>query len=326
MSPDNGLFLQEISSAPVTSYSSTQVLLHFDPGATGNGNSVPYGDTWVNYGDVWVVTGNFTSFNAAGQPTAGVVTGIQDESASGNAVDFTWTGLNVDATEVFAGPTPANWQKLLDDITSGNDSITANNAAAPNYLAGGAGDDTLSAAAAPQLNTLVGGAGNDSIIGGAGFNQINGNVGDDTIVGHSTVGDWLSGGQGNDSIDASASTGGNIINGNLGNDTIVGGSGPDTLLGGQGDDVIHAGSGAAWISGDLGNNTIYGGQGMDTFHASGGHDVVNGWHAGDHVQVEQDVTWQVAQVGGDVQVTFSNGGEIDLIGVQKTSLQTGWIA
>ena len=176
-----------------------------------------------------------------------------------------------------------------------------------------------------QHNVIHGGDGADSIVGGSGFNQINGNQGDDTIVGHSTTGDWLLGGQGHDSIDASGSTGNNIINGNLGNDTLIGGSGADTLRGGQGDDVIHAGSGNQWISGDLGANTIYGGQGMDTFHAGAGHDVINGWHAGDHIQVDQGVTWTVTQVNGDVHVNFTNGGEMDLIGVQQSSLQTGWI-
>ena len=86
-----------------------------------------------------------------------------------------------------------------------------------------------------------------------------------------------------------------------------------------------AGSGADWISGDLGNNTIYGGQGMDTFRAGAGHDVVNGWHSGDHVQLDSGVTYTATQVNGDVHIVFSNGGEMDLINVQQSALQTGWI-
>jgi Ca2+-binding RTX toxin-like protein len=191
-------------------------------------------------------------------------------------------------------------------------------------IVGGPGPDTIAGWGGPD--TLFGGAGDDSIVGGAGFNQVNGNAGNDTIIGHSTVGDWLLGGQGNDSIDASASTGNNIINGNLGNDTLVAGSGADSLRGGQGDDVIHAGSGNDWISGDLGNNTIYGGQGMDTFRSGGGHDYVNGWHNGDIVQVDQGVTVSsVSQVNADVHILLSNGGEVDLLNTQLTSLQPGWI-
>jgi Ca2+-binding RTX toxin-like protein len=192
-------------------------------------------------------------------------------------------------------------------------------------LAGSNGDDTISGGSGAD-NYLRGGYGNDSIAGGATHNDVNGNQGDDTIVGHSTVGDWLLGGQGNDSIDASASTGANILNGNLGNDTIIGGAGADFLRGGQGDDVIHAGSGNDWISGDLGNNTIYGGQGMDTFRAGGGHDTVNGWHNGDIVQVDKGVTViSVSQVNADVHILLSNGGEVDLLNTQQTSLQPGWI-
>jgi hypothetical protein len=201
--------------------------------------------------------------------------------------------------------------------------VTLQASAGQTSLVGGAGDDTLSGWSGSA--TLFGGDGNDSISGGLGFNRVNGNKGDDTIIGHSASGDWLLGGQGNDLIDASGSTGNNIINGNLGNDTVTGGAGADVLRGGQGDDVIHAGAGNPWIAGDLGNNTIYGGQGLDTFRAGSGHDLINGWHAGDQVQVASGVTWTTAQVNGAVHITFSSGGEMDLLNTQLSSLQPGWI-
>ena len=191
-------------------------------------------------------------------------------------------------------------------------------------LTGGAGNDTLTGWSGGD--TMSGGPGNDSIVGGTGFNQVNGNQGADTILGHSTTGDGLLGGQGNDLIDTSGSTGANILNGNLGADTLIGGSGADTLHGGQGDDVIHAGDVNAWLSGDLGNNTLYGGQGRDSFHASAGHDTVIGWHAGDQVLADAGVAFAVTQVSADVHITFSNGAEMDLIGVQTTALRDGWIA
>jgi serralysin len=293
--------LEDIGGATVTSNSPTQVILH---------NS--------STGDDLALSGSFTSFNAQGQPVAGTLTGITSGLLS-------MTGISVPVTEAFAAPTAQNMATFVSDAASGNDLINLDGAPASNYILGYAGDDTINGARAPDANTLFGGAGNDSIIGGTAFDQVNGNQGDDTIVGRSTVGDWLLGGQGNDSIDASASTGANILNGNLGNDIIFGGSGADSLRGGQGDDVMHAGSGNDWISGDLGNNTIYGGQGADTFHASVGHDIVNGWHAGDHVQVDSGVTYTSAQVNSDVHVLFSNGGEMDLLGVQLSSLQSGWI-
>jgi Ca2+-binding RTX toxin-like protein len=194
----------------------------------------------------------------------------------------------------------------------------------PTVYTGTPNADTITGADG-QYNAIHGAEGDDSITGGSGFNAVNGNQGQDTVIGRSTVGDWLLGGQGNDSIDASASPGDNIINGNLGNDTLFGGSGADSLRGGQGDDVIHAGSGKAWISGDLGANTIYGGQGANTFHTGAGHDIVNNWHSGDLVQVDHGVTYTATQVSGDVHVNLSNGGEMDLIGAQLSALPPGWI-
>jgi Ca2+-binding RTX toxin-like protein len=190
-------------------------------------------------------------------------------------------------------------------------------------VVGGAGDDTITGWSGDD--TLFGSGGDDSIVGGTAFNQVNGNAGDDVIVGNSQVGDWLLGGQGNDQIDARASTGNNVINGNLGDDTLFGGSGADSLRGGQGDDVIHAGSGADWISGDLGDNIILGGAGVNIFRAGAGHDQISGWHAGDEVQIASGVGFSVTQVSTDVHINFSNGGEMDLLNVQVSSLQPNWI-
>lgn len=246
-------------------------------------------------------------------------------------------GLGLDSHMQFTAPAGGNYTVEVDGVgvTAGSFRLQGADASGTNLLlngqlrgsnelvGAGAANDTI--AALSGTNVLFGGGGNDSILGGSGFDRINGNQGDDALVGVSQTGDWLLGGQGNDAINASASTGNNIINGNRGNDTLVGGSGADTLRGGQADDVIHAGSGAAWISGDLGENTIFGGPGADTFHAGAGHDRVDGWHAGDRVQVDSGLTWTALQVNSDVHVTFSNNGEMDLLNTQVTSLQSGWI-
>ena len=220
------------------------------------------------------------------------------------AADYSNLSITTGATQPVSTPPPSTIPVSGSDGTAGNDTLVGE-ASTSNHLRGYAGDD--------------------SITGGTQFNDINGNQGNDTIIGKSVVGDWLLGGQGADSINASASTGNNIVNGNIGNDTIVGGSGHDTLRGGQGDDVIHAGSGGDWISGDLGTNTIYGGQGADTFHAGAGHDLITGWQSSDHIVVDSGVTWTSTQVNSDVHVNFSNGGEMDLLGTQLSSLQSGWI-
>lgn len=193
-------------------------------------------------------------------------------------------------------------------------------------IVGSASDDSIEGRAG--ANTLFGGDGDDYIAGGADHNQINGNKGADTIVGSSTVGDWLLGGQGDDSITASSAA--NIVNGNIGNDTISGDFGAtvgSTLRGGQGDDVIQGGGGGDLILGDLGQNTLTGGGGADIFHAGPGHDVVTDFRAGegDHVLVDPSVTWRAAQSSADVVITFSNGGDMVLQGVQLSGLPSGWI-
>jgi len=194
-------------------------------------------------------------------------------------------------------------------------------------LTGGASDDTLTGL--DGRNTLFGGDGADHIFGGSNFNQVNGNKGEDVITGKSQVGDWLLGGQGNDQVDAHASSGHNLINGNMGSDALTGGSGGDTLRGGQGDDVVVGGSGADWISGDLGNDTLTGGGGADTFQATAGtgFDRITDFHQseGDRLHLSAGTTYTVSQVGADTVVNTSHGDQMILSNLQASSLSSGWI-
>jgi phospholipase/lecithinase/hemolysin len=249
-------------------------------------------------------------------------------------------GIGLDSHLQFTAPASGNYtvQVYGLGVTSGSFRLQAEEGAGTNLLTSGrligsnvtvqgtAANETL--VAASGTNVLFGGDGNDSIQGGTGFDRINGNKGDDTIVGVSTTGDWLRGGQGEDSINAGQSTAHNIVNGDLGNDTIVGGAGGDTLRGGQADDVITGGSGADWISGDLGHNTLTGGGGADIFHTGGGIDRVTDFSVaqGDRVAVDAGVTMTGAsQMGPDTVIAFSNGGQMTLAGVQESSLPGGWI-
>jgi Ca2+-binding RTX toxin-like protein len=301
-SGDSPYLLQSLDGSSATVQSSTHVTL-----------------TNSTLGDTWDLYGTFTAFNSSGQPTAGTATEIDNT--------FKLTGFNVDVTEFFASPTQANMQKLLTDIYAGDDSLVAGGAPSDNYLMGYEGNDTIDARLAPHSDTLFGGNGNDLILGGAGYNRVNGNAGDDTVVGKSTTGDWLLGGQGNDSIDATHSTGHNILNGNLGADTIHAGSGGDSLRGGQGDDQLVGGAGPDWLSGDLGANTLTGGGGADTFHAGAGTDLVTDFIQGDKVQVDSGLTYQTSQSGADVHIDLSNGGHMVLQNTTLTSLgpTSGWI-
>lgn len=66
----------------------------------------------------------------------------------------------------------------------------------------------------------------------------------------------LSGGAGNDTIDASGFSGSTTLSGGDGNDIIKGGSGADTLSGGEGDDTISGNAGADNIDAGAGTDTL----------------------------------------------------------------------
>ena len=111
----------------------------------------------------------------------------------------------------------------------------------------------------PQLAPAVG-EGNDTLRGGAGTDrlelEVDANVtltdglvtgqGSDTLIGVETA--ILTGGAGNNLLDASAFT--------LGSVTLLGGAGDDTLRGGSGDDSL---------AGQAGNDSLAGGAGSDFY-------------------------------------------------------------
>jgi Ca2+-binding RTX toxin-like protein len=76
----------------------------------------------------------------------------------------------------------------------------------------------------------------------------------------------LTGGVGDNVIDATAFTGTATLNGGAGNDVLLGGTGNDVLNGGEGDD---------WLSGNLGNDQLLGLAGSDVLIGGGGSDKLN---------------------------------------------------
>jgi Ca2+-binding RTX toxin-like protein len=113
---------------------------------------------------------------------------------------------------------------------------------------GNGGDDTLIGSSARDL--LFGDDGNDAVNGLGGNDDLFGGIGNDSI----------SGGAGNDYIQGD--TGNDVLNGNDGNDTVLGGIGIDTLLGGAGNDTFVGGAGNDTMNGGLGIDTVnYGAEG-----------------------------------------------------------------
>jgi Ca2+-binding RTX toxin-like protein len=225
----------------------------------------------------------------------------------GNELDNTLRGLG-GADDVYGG--------AGRDLLDGGDG--------DDHMFGGLGDDTLTDSAGQ--NYLRGEEGDDSIAGGSGFDDANGNMGNDTIHGNGGD-DYSVGGKDNDMLFGDA--GNDIVWGNLGNDTLDGGDGNDQVRGGQGDDVVNGGAGNDFVSGDRGNDTITGGAGADNFHGSqdAGIDRVLDFNLaeGDRVQLDPGTTYTLSQVGADTVLDMGGGNQMILVGVQMSTLTTGWV-
>ncbi|MGI0495687.1 calcium-binding protein [Limnospira platensis] len=133
----------------------------------------------------------------------------------------------------------------------GRDTITAEQ---PATLYGGAGRDLLIAVSGGNL--MFGNQDEDTILGGLqGNDTIYGGKGDDLIgfysaSGQSNVGLVIPPAVGG------ANQGNNWVNGNIGNDTIVGINTGDSLYGGQDNDSIVGVGSLSYLSGDEGNDTL----------------------------------------------------------------------
>ena len=134
-------------------------------------------------------------------------------------------------------------------------------------LIGGSGNDTLDGKGGNDL--LTGNGGNDTLIGGTGIDTVkeSGNVnftltnttltglGTDTLTSIESA--TLTGGVGNNTINASAfSLGSVILDGGTGDDNLTGGSGNDSLLGGDGNDSLRGGLGNDSLNGGLGTDRV----------------------------------------------------------------------
>lgn len=264
-------------------------------------------------------TGQFTYSN--GQISGGTLA-TWKQSLNGQTV-FDLTGVSVQATQLATWAATNNNEGAKSAIFSGGDSMLGSQAA--DRMFGYAGNDTLDGGGGEDF--LRGGEGNDLIMGGAGFDDTQGNMGNDTVYG-GLGSDWVVGGQDSDLLQGD--DGDDLMYGNMGNDTMYGGAGADTLRGGQANDTLSGGDGNDWIFGDRGDDTISGGGGADRFSIiiDGGIDRVIDFNRaeGDRVTVEPGATYTTAQVGADVVISLSGGGQMVLVGAQLSSLTGDWIA
>jgi len=173
--------------------------------------------------------------------------------------------------------TVINGTNNSEQLLGGSEENTINANGGNDTLNGGAGDDTLK-----------GGDGNDVFIGGKNSDVLIGGAGIDKVV---ESGDWakfiltnnkliangvdtlssieqaqLTGGVGENLLDASGFT--------LGSVTLNGGGDDDTLLGGNKNDVLNGSTGFDYLDGGVGKDTLTGGTGGDVYVVDNAGDVV----------------------------------------------------
>lgn len=218
---------------------------------------------------------------------------------------FTVNGLLI--VEINGVPQRVYEPSLIETLTiiggAKNDSIDLSGLNDTLYTAltlvvikGGAGKDRI-----------IGSFANDSIDGGSGNDTLSGGLGDDTILGGSGtdlltetadvdfvltnteltgLGDddlftieqaELTGGDGDNEIDASEFTRGPVtLRGGAGDDVLTGGSKNDVILGEDGDDVLSGGDGKDTILGGFGDDELNGDAGNDLLIGGFDDDIIEG--------------------------------------------------
>ncbi len=217
---------------------------------------------------------------------------------------------------------------------------------------GGEGRDVLDASAFTQGAVLFGGAGNDVLVGGSGDDDLFGQAGADVLTGGlgSDILDGgadadvlvdaadadltltadsltgiggddvagieraeLTGGDGNNIIDATNFTGVVVLRGGGGNDELIGTAFNDTIFGGAGGDTMFGLAGADLLNGEDDRDSITGGLGNDQLNGGNDNDEF-AWFSGDGSDgLAAGLGVDVLQVtghatDGDMFRVTSNGG------------------
>ena len=216
-----------------------------------------------------------------------------------------------------------------DTVYGGTGSDLVGGGEEGDLLFGNEGQDTVDGG--DGNNTIVGGQdsadGADLIAAGAGSDLIFGNGGADTI---NTGGGANSviGGFGDNSIVTGAAN--DLIFGNQNNDTINAGDGANLVFGGLGADLVVSGAGNDTIWGNEGNDTSTGGAGTDlyAFAAGSGADQVNGFSfaEGDRLGLQGQTFTVGTSADGDVLLTLSGGGTVELNGIAPAGFSPTFIA
>ncbi len=153
-------------------------------------------------------------------------------------------------------------------------------------------------------NWISGGDGNDTLVGNDGDDMLIGGVDNDRLAGEVGA-DSLLGGSGDDQL--LGQQGDDLLEGGLGNDLLMGGSGRDRLFGGDGDDQLRGDSGDD-ATGE--NDQLDGGAGNDQLRGDGGDDWLAGGEGSD---VLQGGAGNDSLFGGSGEDTLVGGADADIL-------------
>jgi Ca2+-binding RTX toxin-like protein len=225
-------------------------------------------------------------------------TGANDGIAVGVANDtVTFVPASLDA---------AGMQYLTVDTGKGADSLIVNNngdlglpvSGGEFWFAGGAGTDRLSASG--DANFLI----DNLLLASSGGGRI---YFDD--VEQAT----LTGGDGNNSLNAAGFSGAAILNGGNGNDALRGGSGNDSLYGGNGNDRLFGNDGDDLLDGGANDDRLYGGNDVDSLFGGIGNDWLYGNDDDDSLDGGGNNDWLF---GGDGNDSLLGGTGNDILSGQ----------
>ena len=244
---------------------------------------------------------------------------------SEGANDPTYQPYDIDGFPVYASAV------RIGELTLASDHLIGSSSDDYIYALGDGGNDLIEAGAGHDK--VYGGGGNDVISGGSDSDILNGGGGNDRLYadvqisvanaiaqgnlinsGTNIRGDWLSGGEGEDTL--IGSTGNDVLAGGNGSDLLIGGAGDDDLLG----DVSAGAKFFEWTATDLADGTrfLYGAD-SSVLPTVGAADVIYAGEGRDHVYggLGNDVLFGE---GGDDFLSGEAGNDIILGGAGKDTL------
>ena len=280
---------------------------------------------------------NYSYVNATGATVLGTV---QLNGGAGN--DTLEGGYGEDSLFGEDGDDHLEGNLGSDTVMGGAGLDSLYGGAGGDLLDGGDGDDSLLGQGSSH-DTLIGGPGDDILDGGTG----NADFVDATTDGDITVVDGqltavglgtdtlvnierarLTGGDSNNTLDATGFSGIAYLIGGPGEDTLLGGAGndrlygqlgDDSLVGGAGRDFLYGGGGKDYLDGGLGDDAANGQSGSnDTIVASGGNDTLRGGSGNDTLFVTGDGNFNLS-----AKYLTGPGIELAIVRTMETAVING---